>query len=79
MNLNGWTLHDENHHRYRFDHVRPAGRATVRIHTGIGRDTRTDLYQDRRAYIGNNGSDTATRDDRGRTVDIKSRPPLPPT
>lgn len=25
------------------------GRATVRIHTGEGRDTRTGLYQDRRA------------------------------
>lgn len=50
--------------------VRLAGRATVRIHTGIGRDTRTDLYQDRRNYVWDNRSDTATlRDDRGRTVD----------
>ncbi|MGW2936616.1 lamin tail domain-containing protein [Streptomyces sp. NPDC001156] len=44
-----------------------------RIHTGIGRDTRTDLYQDRRAYAWNNDSDTATlRNERGRTIDTAS-------
>ncbi|MFD7947852.1 lamin tail domain-containing protein [Streptomyces sp. NPDC059744] len=73
VNLDGWTLRDEDGHRYRFDDVRLAGRATVRIHTGIGRDTRTDLYQDRRNYVWDNRSDTATlRDDRGRTVDTES-------
>ncbi|MET8516029.1 lamin tail domain-containing protein [Streptomyces sp. NPDC005077] len=73
VNLDGWTLRDEDGHRYRFDNVRLAGRATVRIHTGIGRDTRTDLYQDRRNYVWDNRSDTATlRDNRGRTVDTES-------
>ncbi|MGW3738873.1 lamin tail domain-containing protein [Streptomyces sp. NPDC005148] len=73
VNLDGWTLRDEDGHRYRFDDVRLAGRATVRIHTGIGRDTRTDLYQDRRNYVWDTRSDTATlRDDRGRTVDTES-------
>ncbi|MFD4763898.1 lamin tail domain-containing protein [Streptomyces sp. NPDC058439] len=73
VNLTGWTLRDEDGHRYRFDHVRLAGRATVRIHTGTGHDTRTDLYQNRRAYMWNNRADTATlRDDHGRTVDTKS-------
>ncbi|WP_326751143.1 lamin tail domain-containing protein [Streptomyces hirsutus] len=73
VNLDGWTLRDEDGHRYRFDHVRLASRATVRVHTGIGRDTRTDLYQDRRAYVWDNRSDTATlRNDRGRTVDTES-------
>lgn len=66
----GWTLSDRPHHTYRFHHYRPAGRAMVRIHTGIGRDVRTDLYQDRRAYAWNNDTDTATlRNQRGRTVD----------
>ncbi|MFD4231419.1 lamin tail domain-containing protein [Streptomyces sp. NPDC058545] len=37
VNLDGWTLRDEDGHRYRFDDVRLAGRATVRIHTGVGR------------------------------------------
>ncbi|MGP3737508.1 lamin tail domain-containing protein (plasmid) [Streptomyces sp. GDS52] len=73
VNLDGWTLRDEDGHRYRFDHVRLAGRATVRVHTGVGRDTRTDLYQDRRHYVWDNRADTATlRDERGRTVDTES-------
>ncbi|WP_063887491.1 hypothetical protein [Streptomyces sp. Root1310] len=43
------------------------------IHTGEGRDTRTDLYQDRRAYVWNNDHDTATlRNDHGRFVDDES-------
>ena len=46
------------------------GRATVRIHTGVGRDTRTDPYQDRYPYVWNNRADTATlRNDRGRFID----------
>ncbi|MCX4740817.1 lamin tail domain-containing protein [Streptomyces antibioticus] len=73
VNLNGWTLKDESGHTYTFDRYRLAGRATVRIHTGVGRDTRTDLYQDRRAYVWNNDHDTATlRNDRGRFVDDES-------
>ncbi len=59
-----------NGHSYTFRYVRLGGRSTVRVHTGIGRDTRTDLFQDRRAYVRDNTSDTATpRNDRGRFVD----------
>ncbi|WP_327240752.1 lamin tail domain-containing protein [Streptomyces sp. NBC_01318] len=74
VNLNGWTLSDRDGNRYRFDDVRLAGRATVRVHTGRGHDTRTNVYQDRRTdYVWGNYSDTATlRDDHGRTVDTKS-------
>ncbi|MBT2393917.1 lamin tail domain-containing protein [Streptomyces sp. ISL-1] len=73
VDLDGWTLRDEDGNRYRFDDVRLAGRATVRIHTGAGRDTRTDLYQGRRTHVWDNHSDTATlRDDRGRTIDTES-------
>ncbi|MFE5084499.1 lamin tail domain-containing protein [Streptomyces mirabilis] len=73
VNLDGWTLEDESGHTYTFDHYRLAGRATVRIHTGEGRDTRTDLYQDRRQYVWNNDHDTATlRNDNGRLVDEES-------
>ncbi|GGV17787.1 hypothetical protein GCM10010275_69330 [Streptomyces litmocidini] len=73
VDLDGWTLKDEDGHRYRFNDVRLAGRATIRIHTGEGRDSRTDLYQDRRDYVWDNHSDTATlRDDRGRIVDTES-------
>ncbi|MEV4946953.1 lamin tail domain-containing protein [Streptomyces sp. NPDC053755] len=73
VNLRGWTLRDEDGNRYRFGDFRLAGRATVRIHTGEGRDSRTDLFQDRGDYIWDNRSDKATlRDDRGRTVDTES-------
>ncbi|MEE1752720.1 lamin tail domain-containing protein [Streptomyces sp. SP18CS02] len=73
VNLKGWTLRNEDGHRYRFNNVRLASRSSIRIHTGEGRDTRTDLYQDRHTYVWDNRSDTATlRDDRGRTVDNES-------
>ncbi|MER5720014.1 lamin tail domain-containing protein [Streptomyces sp. NPDC002132] len=73
VNLDGWTLKDRQGHTYTFDDYRLAGRATVRIHTGIGRDTRTDLYQNRRHYVWNNDRDTATlRTDRGRFIDEES-------
>lgn len=73
VNLDGWTLRNSDGQRYRFDDVRLAGRATVRVHTGHGRDTRTDLYQDRRDYVWDNYADTVTlRDSRGRTVDTES-------
>ncbi|MGW2690215.1 lamin tail domain-containing protein [Streptomyces sp. NPDC001414] len=73
VNLDGWTLADEDGHSYTFRHVRLDGRSTVRVHTGIGRDTRTDLFQDRRAYVWDNISDTATlRNDRGRLIDDTS-------
>ncbi|MFF3505360.1 lamin tail domain-containing protein [Streptomyces sp. NPDC003247] len=73
VNLDGWTLKDESGHTYTFDHYRLASRTTVRIHTGEGRDTRTDLYQDRRQYVWNNDHDTATlRNDHGRVIDKES-------
>ncbi|MEU4085051.1 lamin tail domain-containing protein [Streptomyces aureus] len=73
VNLDGWTLSDRDGHTYTFDHYRLAGRATVRVHTGYGRDTRTDLFQDRRAYVWNNDRDTATlRNDHGRFVNDAS-------
>ncbi|MFJ4329089.1 lamin tail domain-containing protein [Streptomyces tricolor] len=70
VNLEGWTLSDEDGHTYTFHHYRLNGRATVRVHTGIGRDRKMDLYQDRRAYVWDNNSDTATlRNYRGRFID----------
>ncbi|MBW8705944.1 hypothetical protein MBT84_40660 [Streptomyces sp. MBT84] len=73
INLSGWTLTGRDHRTYTFHHYRLAGRATVRVHTGIGHDTRTDLYQDRRNYAWDNHIDTATlRNDRGRVIDSAS-------
>ncbi|MGW2204737.1 lamin tail domain-containing protein [Streptomyces sp. NPDC001774] len=73
INLKGWVLKDEDGHRYKFDNFRLNGRSTVRIHTGEGRDTRTDLYQDRRNYVWDNNHDKATlKDARGNTVDTEA-------
>ncbi|MGW2965122.1 lamin tail domain-containing protein [Streptomyces sp. NPDC001220] len=71
--LDGWTLSDEAGHTYTFDRFRLDGRATVRVHTGEGRDRFADVYQDRRNYVWNNDSDTATlRNDHGRFIDDAS-------
>ncbi|MEH0420333.1 lamin tail domain-containing protein [Streptomyces sp. B21-083] len=73
VNLDGWTLKNKDGRTYTFHHYRLEGRATVRIHTGEGRDTRTDLFQDRRNYVWDNRTDTATlRNDHGRFVDDES-------
>ncbi|MFQ6141526.1 lamin tail domain-containing protein [Streptomyces seoulensis] len=70
VNLNGWTLSDRQGHTYTFRHYRLAGHATVRVHTGYGHDTRTDLYQDRRVAVWDKHADTATlRDANRRFVD----------
>jgi hypothetical protein len=73
VNLSGWTLSDEDGHTYTFRNVWLDGRSTVRVHTGIGRDVESDVYQDRQAYVWDNDSDTATlRNDHGRFIDAVS-------
>lgn len=58
--IGGWRLRDVANHVYVF----PAGatlgpKKSVRVRTGRGTDTATDRYQNRRAYVWNNTSDTA--------------------
>jgi hypothetical protein len=73
VNLDGWTLKNEDGDTYTFDHYRLEGRATVRVHTGRGHDTDTDLYMDRRNEVWDNHSDTATlRNDHDRFIDDAS-------
>ncbi|MFJ1974021.1 lamin tail domain-containing protein [Streptomyces sp. NPDC087903] len=73
VNLDGWTLSDEDGHTYTFqDRFWLEGRSSVRIHTGVGRDTDTDMYQDRRNYVWDNRSDTPTLRRRDRFVDAVS-------
>jgi len=73
VSLSGWTLTGASRHTYRFTHLRLAGHSAVRVHTGVGRDTTRDVYQDRREYVWNNDHDAATlRDSRGHAVDSKS-------
>ncbi|MFF4896595.1 lamin tail domain-containing protein [Streptomyces sp. NPDC001068] len=70
VNLDHWTLTGRDGHRYTFRHFRLEGRTTVRVHTGQGRDSARDVYQDRRNYAWDNHRDTATlRNDHARVVD----------
>lgn len=72
VNLNGWTLSDRDGHTYTFHHYRLDGRATVRVHTGFGRDSRRDLFQDRRAQVWDRRDTATLRNEHGRVVDVKS-------
>lgn len=81
VDLSGWTLSDAEHHTYRFHTLRLAGHQSVRVHSGFGRDTARDVYQDSRTYLWRNAADTATlRDARGQVVSVRSwgRPATPP-
>src|SRR5438067_3992051 len=58
--MTSWTLTDSSSHTYVFPTFSlPAG-ATVKVHTGSGTDTTTDLYWGSGAYIWNNTGDSAT-------------------
>ncbi|MFF1899422.1 lamin tail domain-containing protein [Streptomyces sp. NPDC058206] len=71
VNLRGWTLSDESRRTYRFD-LRLAGRSSVRVHTGIGRDNGYDVYQDLRRYVWDSRDTAILRDSRGYLVDSES-------
>ncbi|NUS16218.1 MAG: lamin tail domain-containing protein [Streptomyces sp.] len=71
--LRGWTLTDSDHNVYRFPAVTLRAHESLRVHTGAGRDTARDLYQDRRTAVWERSRDTATlRDARGQVVDTES-------
>ncbi|MFD4786714.1 lamin tail domain-containing protein [Streptomyces sp. NPDC058459] len=74
VNLDGWRLtEDRRGVTYTFSDFTLGGYQTVRVHTGIGRDTDRDLFQDRRNYVWDNHRDIATlRDDERRVVDSAS-------
>ncbi|MET7286207.1 lamin tail domain-containing protein [Streptomyces sp. NPDC005573] len=72
VNLDGWTLSDRAGHTYTFHHYRLDGRSTVRVHTGIGRDTRHDLFQDRRNSVWDQRDTATLRDDHRHVVDVAS-------
>ena len=72
VNLRGWTLSDRQGNRYRFNNVRLVGHAKVRVHTGLGRDSRRDVFQDRRNSVWDRNDTATLRNDRHRVVDVKS-------
>ncbi|OIJ68050.1 lamin tail domain-containing protein [Streptomyces mangrovisoli] len=72
VDLDGWTLSDRDGHTYTFRHVRLAGHDSVRVHTGVGRDSRHDLFQDRRREVWDTVDTATLRNDHGRLVDVVS-------
>ncbi|NJE03274.1 lamin tail domain-containing protein [Thermococcus sp. MV11] len=60
VNLRGWQLMDEVNHVYVFPSITLESGASVKVHTGYGTDTDTDLYWGRRwGAVWNNDGDTA--------------------
>ncbi|MFJ3922149.1 lamin tail domain-containing protein [Streptomyces sp. NPDC090022] len=72
VDLRGFTLTDREGNRYRFKGFRLEGRSSVKVHTGQGRDTHRDVYQDRRHQVWNERDTATLRDHRGNVVDSKS-------
>ncbi|MFC3575255.1 lamin tail domain-containing protein [Streptomyces yaanensis] len=60
VSLKGWVLKDASNHKYTFLNVKIGAHRTMKVHTGRGTDTTADKFQNRRAYVWNNTSDTAT-------------------
>ncbi len=68
--LTGWTIRDPQRHVYRFPTFRLGSGRSVRIHTGAGRNTATDLYWRAGWYVWNNTGDRAIlKNKAGTTVD----------
>jgi hypothetical protein len=59
-NISGWTLQDQQNHTYTFPDFNLNAGAKVRIHSGIGSDSESDLYWCRSTSIWNNDGDLAT-------------------
>ncbi|MDX3234574.1 lamin tail domain-containing protein [Streptomyces sp. ME03-5709C] len=72
VNLRGWTLSDRDGNRYRFNNVRLVGHSKVRVHTGLGRDSRRDVFQDRRKSVWDRNDTATLRNDHRQVVDVKS-------
>lgn len=71
--LSGWTLSDAGTNRYTFPPFALSG--SVRVHSGKGTDTGTELYWGRTISVWNNDGDTAIlKDASGALVDSRSGP-----
>lgn len=60
VKLTHWTLRDTAGHVYTFGTYRLKAHGDVKIHTGSGRNTRTNRYWGHSWYIWNNNGDKAT-------------------
>ncbi|MFJ9344119.1 lamin tail domain-containing protein [Streptomyces sp. NPDC101733] len=72
VELRGFTLTDQQGNRYRFEHLRLDGRSSVQVHTGRGKDSSRDVYQDSRHHIWDSRDTATLRDARGHVIDTRS-------
>ncbi|SDT33670.1 lamin tail domain-containing protein [Actinoplanes derwentensis] len=72
VKLEGWSVQEAQGRTYTFGAVKIPGKGgKVRLHTGHGVDTATDVYWNSGNYIWNNTGDQATlRDPDGKTRDL---------
>ena len=80
--MTNWYVMDAVTNRYVFPEFRLAPGASVKVHTGRGADSVTDLYWGRRGAVWNNKGDTAyLHDSAGNLIDAYSygrvKPPVP--
>jgi endonuclease YncB( thermonuclease family) len=69
INMTGWTLSDESHHRYLFPNFVLPAKSKVTIHTGLGSNTAMDLFWGNRVAIWNDDGDTVfIRDTEGHLI-----------
>jgi hypothetical protein len=67
--MDEWTLSDQQNHTYAFNNFTLKAGASVRVHSGSGNDTASDLYFNRKVPIWNNDGDVATlKDASGKVV-----------
>ena len=70
--MGGWVLHDAPRlgtvNRFVFPRFTLRPGKLVRIHTGIGTNTRTDLYWGKTYYVWGDDADTATLQNKAGTI-----------
>ncbi len=69
VDLTGWTVYDEAHHRYLFPSFILKAKAAVTLRTCLGKNTQGELFWGSRSPIWNNNGDTIfIRDSKGQLV-----------
>lgn len=69
VDLTGWTVYDEAHHRYLFPSFILKAKAAVTLRTCLGKNTQSELFWGSRSPIWNNDADTIfIRDSEGQLV-----------
>lgn len=58
--LADWTLTDQQNHTYTFQNFTLDAGYSVKVHTGAGNDSQTDLYWGRNSPVWNNDGDVAS-------------------